>query len=341
MTVSLPAYPHRLAGHCASGAFRDLFEYRGYRHAGAPLSEAMVFGLGAGLDLMYLPRPGHAPPLYLGGRGAGLEESLLSRIGGTLTRRAEPDDTAAWAWVQAKLDRGEPVPMVGDCQKLEYLRTRTSMPQHVFVVTGYDDTHALVADNDRAEIQRCSFDSLREARRARGFPLPAMNVTFEIDWPASLPPLETLVPAAIAQSAAWLRAPSGWPTEAFGRDTFGQQAMARLEHNAAQWSSTPPAPRETLAQLVWIYIEKAGTGGGFFRRLYRDFLGEAQALLPSAALADAHRHYAALADGWTEAGTLAGAGRFEDASAALVRLARAEQEGIALLERVAREQGAA
>ena len=62
MSVSLPV-PHRLAGHCASGAFRDLFEFRGYAHRGAPLSEAMVFGLGAGLDVLVLIEPSLRVPL--------------------------------------------------------------------------------------------------------------------------------------------------------------------------------------------------------------------------------------------------------------------------------------
>jgi hypothetical protein len=335
-------YPHRLAGHCASGAFRDLFEFRGYRHEGRPLSEAMVFGLGAGLDVMYVPRPSRRLPFYLGGRAAGFEEALLARVGGALERRAEPDEAAAWAWVQQKLDRGEPVPMVGDCAQLEYLRTRTSMPLHVIVVVGYDATHALVADNDRAEIQRCSHASLRTARNARGFPLPAMNVTFEVTWPEALPPLDTLVRPAIAQVARAMRAPEGAATELFGHGAFGVPALERLEADAVAWQREVPHDAAERAQHLWIAIEKAGTGGGFFRRLYRDFLAEAQALAPSAALEVARGHYAALADGWSALGARAlEGGAFDALAGELVRLARAEREGVALLERVAGETEAA
>lgn len=329
------AYPHRRAGHCASGAFRDLFEFRGYRHQGRPLSEPMVFGLGAGLDLIYLSQPTPRMPLYLGGRTATLEESLLARIGGALERRAEPDDHEAWEYVRAKLDRGEPVPMVGDCQKLEYLRTRTSMPLHVIVAVGYDDKHALIADNDRDEIQRCSLESLRAARAARGFPMPAMNVTFEVRWPEKLPPLETLVRPAIAQAAAQMREPESVALAIFGREAFGLRAAERLEHDAAHWPSSARVAELTLA--LWVAIEKGGTGGSFFRRLWRDFLTEAHALVPSPALAAARDHYAALAEGWGEVGSIAGSGSLQGVPERVARLARAEREGVELLARVGAE----
>ncbi len=329
-------YPHRLAGHCASGAFRDLFDFRGYRHAEQPLSEAMIFGLGAGLDVMFLLQPTRKMPFYLGGRGARLEESLIHRIGGTIMRRSEPDNDEAWAWVREKLDRGEPVPMVGDCQKLEYLRTRSSMPQHVIVATGYDETHALIADNDRAEIQRCSLESLREARSATGFPLPAMNVTFEIEWPATLPRVEDMIAPAIAEAVRWMHDPSGVPVAFFGRSAFGLAAMNGLEHAARSWLRDGVTQPSAHAMLLWIAVEKGGTGGSMFRRLYRDFLAEAHDLVPSPALARARDHYAQLERDWTTVGRTCGAGRMEGVAAQLIDLAAAEREGVERLAEVAR-----
>lgn len=333
MSVAIE-YPHRLAGHCASGAFRDLFEYRGYLDDGRPLSEAMIFGLGAGLDLMFLPQPAPRMPFYLGGRGPRFEESLIARIGGSITRRSEPDSDAAWAWVRDKLDRGEPVPMVGDCQKLEYLHTRTSMPQHVIVATGYDDTHALIADNDREQIQRCSLASLREARAATGFPLPAMNVTFEIDWPAAIPALDALILPAIAETVRWMRHPDGIPVMLFGRHSFGLAAMERLAHAARSWLSQGVAQPTAHATMLWIAIEKGGTGGGLFRRLYRDFLAEAHDRVPSLALARARDHYAQLERDWTAVGRTCGAGRFDGVARQIIDLVEAEREGVERLAEI-------
>ena len=55
--VEIP-YPHRRAGHCGSGAFRDLLEFHGLSWTDAPLSEGMAFGLGAGLGFAYVELPG-------------------------------------------------------------------------------------------------------------------------------------------------------------------------------------------------------------------------------------------------------------------------------------------
>jgi hypothetical protein len=209
------------------------------------------------------------------------------------------------------------------------------MPLHVIVATGYDDTHALIADNDRAEIQRCSLASLREARSAGGFPLPAMNVTFEIEWPASLPPLEALVLDAMAETARWLHDPSGIPAQIFGRESFGLPAMNRLEAAAHAWKREPPRDAALHAMMLWIGIEKGGTGGGLFRRLWRDFLREAYDLTPNPALAMARDHYAQLADAWTSLGISCGTGRFEGAPDKLLDLVTREREGAAMLARIA------
>jgi hypothetical protein len=159
-----------------------------------------------------------------------------------------------------------------------------------------------------------------------------MNVTFEITWPASLPPLETLVGDALRESVAWMRAPHGAPAAIFGAETFGLSAMERFERTVREWQS---APLRDDAALLWIAIEKGGTGGGFFRRLYRDFLAEARALRPSPALATAHLHYAALADDWTALGTQCGTGSLGDSLQRLTTLIQREREGVALLERAA------
>ena len=47
MATSFPlsAFPHQLAGHCGSGALRDLLEFHGLDFGRGPLSEGAAFGL--------------------------------------------------------------------------------------------------------------------------------------------------------------------------------------------------------------------------------------------------------------------------------------------------------
>lgn len=339
MGAAIP-FAHRLGGHCASSALRDLFEFKGLRFGAEPASEGLLFGLGAGLDVLFFPRAQRDFPFYLGGRRPGFEDAVLARVGGHCWRRAEPDDAAAWEYVRGRLDAGEPVPLVADCQKLSYLRTRASMPQHVIVLAGYTEAHALVADNDRPTLVECTLESLREARRSRGFPLPAMNVTLELTWPAALPPLGSLVGPALREQARWFRAPSGPAIELLGGRHFAFEALGHFEALVAQWRAQEPENGNAVAATLWLSIEKAGTGGGLFRRLYRDFLAESAEAAPTEPLRAAHAHYEDLAARWASLGQRAAGGFAPALAEELAALCAAEREGVTLLERAADSLGA-
>ena len=100
--VEIP-YPHRRAGHCGSGAFRDLLEFHGLSWTDAPLSEGMAFGLGAGLGFAYVELPEIEPPIYLVGRTAGLERDTCAHLGIDLDLRQTDDERHQ---VQNQHDRG-------------------------------------------------------------------------------------------------------------------------------------------------------------------------------------------------------------------------------------------
>lgn len=59
-------HPHRIGGHCGSGALRDLLEWAGLERDGPP-SEGLVFTLGGALGLSYVRSVDLFPPLYLVG----------------------------------------------------------------------------------------------------------------------------------------------------------------------------------------------------------------------------------------------------------------------------------
>src|SRR3546814_18149814 len=73
-------YPHRRGGHCGSGAMRDLLEWAGLGWEGPP-DEGLVFALRGALDLSYVEDAALLPPVYLVGRGGGLEEDPPMRLG--------------------------------------------------------------------------------------------------------------------------------------------------------------------------------------------------------------------------------------------------------------------
>src|SRR4051794_38594993 len=73
-------FPHRLAGHCGSGALRDLLEFHRLDYGNGPLSEGFAFGLGGGAGFLYIETPGSPPPAYLVGRTADLECDIAQTL---------------------------------------------------------------------------------------------------------------------------------------------------------------------------------------------------------------------------------------------------------------------
>lgn len=101
--VALLGFPHRRAGHCGSGALRDLLEYHRLDDGRGPLSEGAVFGLAGGLGFLFLELPAMSPPVYLVGRTADLERDVSDHLGIGLETRAK--------FVRARARRIPPLPL--------------------------------------------------------------------------------------------------------------------------------------------------------------------------------------------------------------------------------------
>lgn len=201
--VMIDDYPHRLGGHCGSGALRDLIDWAGLGWDGPP-TEALVFGLSGGLDFHWMRIPDSNPPFYVGGRTVELELDLCRRLGITVERRQTDDASEGWTWITDELHAGRPVMIWADILRLPYLRVRLTNTCHDIVVTGYDTETgvAYVADNDREEIQEVPLEDLAKARDSSGFPVPNRHGTFPMRFPEKLPDLLPLAREAASASAA-------------------------------------------------------------------------------------------------------------------------------------------
>ena len=168
-------FPHRRAGHCGSGALRDLLEFHGLSWTASRSPRGMVFGLGAGSGSPTSScRRSTRRSTGRAHRGARARHLRAPRH----RARPAPDGRPARGmadWLRDELDAGRPTMIWADIQHLEYLRVRLQMTMHDIVVTGYDENEgvAFIADNDRDEIQRCSLESLLgRARNSHAFPAP-------------------------------------------------------------------------------------------------------------------------------------------------------------------------
>ncbi len=328
-------FVHRPAGHCGSGALRDVLEHRGLDYGAGPLSEGAVFGLGGGLGAFYIELPKMAPPLYLVGRTGELERDIAVVLDAEVDERSTDDPDEGWAWVASEIDAGRPPMVWADIAKLDYLRVKLSNTRHDILVVGYDDDEgvAYIADNDRDELQACSLESLAAARNSDDFPGPNRHTTFVYDWPEELPEPDVAVARALLQAILNMRT----DPEAVGSmpGPTGLDAIDALAAGYPQWPSTFADRLDDALRALSVFIVKAGTGGAMFRSLHQTFLTDFSLLLGSEALADAALVYAELSETWVELAERARDGDHAGGLELVDRIRALEHEGVAAMEAAA------
>jgi hypothetical protein len=327
--VEIPL-PHRRAGHCGSGALRDLLEFHELSWTADPLSEGMVFGLGAGLGFAYIELPEMDPPIYLVGRTAGLERDICEHLDIALDLRQTDDPAEGWAVLREALDAGRPTMVWADIQHLEYLRVKLQMTMHDIVVTGYDESEgvAFIADNDRDEIQRCSLPALARARNSQAFPGPNRHATWLMDFPAALPDSTRAVRGALAGAIENMRGGgAGLKTGAEGMGLAGVELFAETY---PEWPRRFGEKLDAAMHGLRVFIVKAGTGGALFRGLHARFARDAGSLLDDSPLHDVAAVYDDLAAEWV---ALADADGHAAGLPHVERIASLEAAGVEAMER--------
>lgn len=338
-------YPHRVGGHCGSGALRDLLDWAGLGWADEPPSEGLVFGLGGALAFFHVPLPGLQPPFYLVGRDIDLEQDLCDRLGIATERQQTDDPEQGWQWVVDELDHGRPVMVQADIAHLPYLRVRLANTRHDIVVIGYDPSArtALVVDNDREQVQEVSLADLAVARASTGFPDPVRHATWPMRFPERLPDLLPVARRAARASADRMLDGSGpLPDLLSSADDaalgVGVAGVGGFVEDLAGWPGRmdDDQRRQAVAALP-VFIDKAGTGGGLFRWLQAGFCADVARLTGSAPFATAAAAYERCAAAWSHLAAVSGAAG--DDHAAVVRAASAlpelEQQAAIALARAA------
>lgn len=315
--VIIESYPHQLGGHCGSGALRDLIHWAGLGWDELPgdglPGEGLVFGLGGGLSFMYTRCPGLTPPIYLVGRNADMELDFCRRLG-IDTRRQQTDVPGeGWRWVKDEIDAGRPVMVWCDIAELPYLRVRLSNTRHDVVIIGYDDEleTVLIVDNDREDIQEVSMAAFQRAHGSNGFPGPNRFATYPMRFPTQLADLLNCARAAAASAARVLAGedallfdvsclPSGCLV-ASGVD--GVQSFA---DDVITWPyRLDPEELTAAVKSIPVFVEKAGTGGGFFRRLEASFCRDVAHATDEQSFAIAAQACERSAEAWSALGDIA------------------------------------
>jgi hypothetical protein len=289
--VKVSGFEHRPGVHCGSTALADVL-----RRLEVEVSEAMAFGLGAGLGFHYQRFPSRSPSHVFHGRSVELERTACEVLRIPCQERTEVDPERAWDEVRAAVDRGETPILSTDLAELPYWKTATPFGGHRVVLAGYepDRAVALVADTGWPGLQEVPLDALRRARATTAFPLgAARHPWLEIALGGSPAPLPEAVRDALARQARDMLRP---------RDgSAGVSALERLAEDLPRWPADARDPRD-LVRCLWSgyqMIDGGGTGGGLFRAMYAAFLGEAEQLLRSLRRLGLRSRMDALAARWT------------------------------------------
>jgi hypothetical protein len=300
---------------------RNLLAFRGIS-----LSEPMCFGLGSGAGFLYVPRLPVPPGVAFHGRVMEMERQLCEALAIPFPEQVEKDGEAGWERAREAVLSGHPVLINTDLAHLEYFGTKTHFSGHRIVLLGFDDEAgvAILSDSEREEPQEVTVASLTMSRSSSVPPYPMENRWCVVRPEGELRPLPEAIPLALGKNASEMLSPER-------EEAAGVSGMRRMAEEIPLWPGMTH-DFSFAARFGYQIIEKRGTGGGLFRRLYARYLEEAAPHCASVDGAGLAGKMVALADGWTEiAGGLKGIsesgdpGAFSRVSDLLLRQADREE----------------
>ena len=262
---------HHPGRHCASTALCNMVNFHGIA-----LSEAMCFGIGAGLGMWYLETGAMKSGRMIHVRSADIEAQFFKRIGYDFSWQQfkEPED--AEKALCTNLDKGLPSIVQTDIYHLPYYGSKTHFPGHDVTVWGYDpeDKTFLITDTEMTSLLAVPFADMRKA-------LYSQNGFFTMEGNQFSP--ETLIlpddmtrvirRAIVHNSRVILSIINDFQGIA-GLEKWMKE-LTEVWPNLSDWQWT--------ARFAYQVIERRGTGGGGFRLMYADFLKEAETYCPQVA----------------------------------------------------------
>jgi hypothetical protein len=277
---------------------------------GRPLSEAMALGIAGGIGVAYFVfEYEDLTTFYLGGRINSYVqrkdpgEAALTRLGIPVTVRRTTGPATAERHLRAALDQGRPVIVTVDVARLLYRAVPDWLcgmtPQDVLVELR--DGGPVLWDLAPAPIP-VTWAELAEARAGVRSVKHRLVAAEPPDGPVDL---AGAAAAGIADTWPGMLDP---PMRNFGVPGLVKWAeLLTAPADPKGWPHLLDAPGRQFQLLTWLYdwVETAGTGGGFFRALYADFLEEAAGPLGRPELARLAGDYRELAAAWTALATAA------------------------------------
>ncbi|WP_332897270.1 BtrH N-terminal domain-containing protein [Haladaptatus sp. CMSO5] len=294
--MHLSGYAHEPGRHCGSTSLRNLSSYYDWG-----LSEAESFGLASGLGFTYLHISDSPYRIFLG-RPLWMESAFFANCDIPHIEREGQEKADAWAAVETAIDADKPVMAFVDLFYLKYYGTDTHFAPHIVLLVGYDEESVTISDSEFSEVQTVSREDFEQAWTSQAM-VPLSRRYIVVTDPEPRASLEDAGRHAIQTTVAYMQNPdtSPWPLG----DVSATHGLAGIHEFAAELPEFTALGE--LAQVTWTarfayqMVERRGTGGGSFRRLYAGFLDSMADVLPEISTSHGERMHE-IADDWTAVG---------------------------------------
>lgn len=320
----MTVFAHRQSAHCESGVAANLLT-----HQGIPISEAMAFGIGAGIFFGYLPfiRINGLPLVTYRSAAGNILRQIAAIPGVSIVQKKFRNPEQAMVELDRALAAAIPVGLQTGVFWLPYFpkALRFHFNAHNLVVYGKEGDEYLISDPVFPQPVRCPAKDLARARFASGALAPRGKMYYFAAAPDAL----AYGPLIVRGIRSACRMMLGSPFPLIG--VRGIRFMAgRLE----RWPQRLGQERADLhlGHVVRMQ-EEIGTGGGGFRFMYAAFLQESAKIMEDALLHESAERLTRTGDIWREFGVMAARvckerARPEDTYAAMAEriAACAEQE---------------
>lgn len=290
-------YKWRHGFHCSSTAVMNVLSYYGL-----PLSEEMVFGLGKGLGWVYM-KDEKLPYPYISGRGSNLIDNSLKQLGIDL-KIISGDFTTQFNYLKEKVNNGNPAIVTLDLNKLSYIKDFIFdediyyvFSEHHAIVLWVDDEEIVLKDHlwPSMTIPIKVFKEAWSSDKVKPFKLN--NIIYDID------PRSININKKDIYKAGEIALESNIHEFLSPCNPVNQSSGIRgLKNFLKDFDSIQNIYSDkdlsVVLKLISLPLDKIGTGGGNFRKLFGKFLLELGNELCLDYLKDYYSEYLNLSKKW-------------------------------------------
>ncbi len=284
-------FQHNQSAHCESGVTSNLLKYHGL-----DLSEAMVFGIGAGLFFVYLPfiKVNYLPLTSFRYIPGYVFKSATKRLGIKVKSLTYRDPSEAMADLDAMIKSGYPVGLQVGVYWLPYFPPsyRFHFNAHNIVVYGKENREYLISDPVMETPVKCSYDDLMRVRFAKGPLSPKGRMYYIEKIPEKIDINKSVIKGINATVKNMISIP--FPL-------VGVRGIRYLAKDIKKWPKKLGTKKSVLylGQVIRMQ-EEIGTGGAGFRFMFSSFLQEASDLLKYESMLNLSEDMSIVGDKWRE-----------------------------------------